>query len=71
MNNDYCAAVSLSGKEQSPYCSTCVAVADFLHTHRGVACRMSTEKETPLWLPYIASLHYVNTPKHALVRSRC
>ncbi len=26
----------------------------------------STEKETPLWLPYIASLHYINTPKLAL-----
>jgi hypothetical protein len=23
-----------------PYCSTCVAVADFLHSHRGVAGRM-------------------------------
>jgi hypothetical protein len=23
-----------------PYCSTCVAVADFLRSHRGVACRM-------------------------------
>jgi hypothetical protein len=58
----------LSGKEQSPYCSTCVAVADFssrtemLPVERGVA----TEKETPLWLPYIASLHYINTPKLAL-----
>ncbi len=28
-NVDYNAAVNLSGKEQSPYCSTCVAVADF------------------------------------------
>ncbi len=28
-NVDYSAAVNLSGKEQSPYCSTCVAVADF------------------------------------------
>jgi hypothetical protein len=28
-----CAAVNL------PYCSTCVAVADFLLSHRDVACR--------------------------------
>jgi hypothetical protein len=28
-----------SGKRTKPYCSTCVAVADFL-LHRGVACRM-------------------------------
>ncbi len=26
----------------------------------------SNEKETPSWLPYIASLHYINKPKLAL-----
>ncbi len=25
------------------------------------------EKEGPNWLPYIASLHYINTPKLALL----
>ncbi len=27
-----------------PYCSTCVVVADFLRSHRGVACRMQCSR---------------------------
>ncbi len=30
----------------------------------------STEKEMPHWLPYIASLHYINTPKLALAHQQ-
>ncbi len=51
-----------------PYCSTCVAVADFLHSHRYVACRMWCNRlraSCRLWLSFIASLHYINSPNLA------
>ncbi len=51
-----------------PYSSTCVSVADFLLSHRDVACRMWCSRlraSRRLWLPFIASLHYINSPKLA------
>ncbi len=51
-----------------PYCSMCVAMAD---VHRDVACRMWCSRlraSCRLWLPFIAWLHYINSPK--LAKSR-
>ena len=51
-------------------CSTCVAVADFLYPHGDVACSTCGSRLRKRSRPgsLIASLHYINTPKLALLQ---
>jgi hypothetical protein len=61
---------NIERERTKPYCSRCVAVADFLCSQR-CCCRMWCSRlraSCRLWLTFIASLHYINSPK--LAKSR-